>query len=162
MNDGCPLLEGCGACGAGKSVFFMNSFAPGAADAPDGLGCSMGGLVGAFETVGDVGLGNVGVFEDEEENLELRLDIHEVFRPGDAGALGFPASLASFATGWTDVSTVSGLARLRNRLGCRGDCSAGVLSGGASIDVLLLCCSPLALGDDALGRVPGETDLSAL
>lgn len=59
----------------------------------------MGGLVEGFETVGDVGLGSVGVFEDEEENLELRLDIHEDFRPGDVGGLAFVASLASFAVG---------------------------------------------------------------
>lgn len=131
--------------------------------APDGLGCSTGELVEAFETVGDVGLGSVGVFEDDEENLELRLDIHEDFRPGERGGLDFVASLASFAVGWVDVSTVSGLERLRNRLDCRvEDCSAGMLSGGASIDVLLLCCSPLALGDDGPGRVAGDTDLSSL
>lgn len=155
-------MESCGACGAGESIFFINSFAPGVAGAPDGLGNSTGGPVAAFETVGDVGLGSVGAFEDEEENLELRLDIHEVFRPGDVGGLDFVASLASFAVGWADVSTVSGLERLRNRLDCREDCSAGMLSAGASIDVLLLCCSPLARGDDGPGRVPGESDLSSL
>lgn len=161
MNEACEPLSGCGACGAAKSVFFMCSFAPGVTGVPIGLGCSKGGLVGAFETVGDVGLGSVGACEDEEENLELRLDIHELFRPGDVGGLGLAASLGSFAIGCGDVSAVSGLERLRNRFDCRGDCSAGMLSGGASIEVLLLGCSVLALGDDGPGDVPGEIDLSA-
>ena len=122
----------------------------------------MGGLDGPFETVGDAGLASFGVF-DEDENFELRLDIHELFRAGEVGGLALAVSFATFAIGWADVSPVSGLERLRNRLECRPPgCSAGMLSGGDNVEALFLCCSPLALGDDEARRVPGETDLSAL
>ena len=79
----CPSLGELGGVDAGDSGAFF-SFAEGGTAAPNELKCSEGGLFDDFASV-CVSAAFGGVVFELDENLELMLETHELFRPGATG-----------------------------------------------------------------------------
>lgn len=102
----CPPLGLAGGVGV-KESGFLASLAPGVTAAPKGFANSGPGLVG-----GDLGAAAGAGFElvvdafELEENLELKLVIHEFLLPGGPcfGSLGFFVELGLCPSGFSELA----------------------------------------------------------